>query len=102
MKAKPMLAVFRMGPFGALITITSIVLTSLILFYLWSWLNPVDFWQKLVAVIVSLIAGFILFILILVFQVLLIMPFMMRKAMKKMMKQAAQKEPEWDEEEGYL
>jgi hypothetical protein len=94
-KAAPMFrAVF------IVIGIIAVILTALILFYFWSWLNPVDFWQKLIAIIVSVISGIILFIVFAVVMSILILPLLLKRTMRKMMKKAFT--PPKDDETGYM
>jgi hypothetical protein len=75
---------------GAASVVPSIILTSLLLLYLWSWLAPADFWQRLVALIVVLLVGAVSFVALLVLFSLLMLPLFaillrrrMRKAFKK-------------------
>jgi uncharacterized BrkB/YihY/UPF0761 family membrane protein len=48
-------------------TVFSIVVTACVLFCLWAWLSPVDFWQKLVTLVLVVVLGLGMFIGLMMF-----------------------------------
>lgn len=71
------------GVIGAWAVTLSTFLTSLVLLYAWSWFGPVDFWQKLVAAVFTIIVGVVLFIAFAVLFVILFMPFSGKKKKRR-------------------
>ena len=79
---------FRM--LGPVIIVIAIVFTALILFYIWTWLNPAGFWEKLILLILSIVGGFVMFLafsfiisMIFMFIVMLVLKRKMKKIFKK-------------------
>ncbi len=68
---------------GAVALTLSTFITSSLLLYSWSWLSPVDFWQKLVAIVFTVIVGVILFLALSVVIMMVLMPFTFRKKKRK-------------------
>lgn len=68
---------------GAVALTLSTFITSSLLLYSWSWLNPADFWQKLVAIVFTVIVGFIIFLALSVAIMMVLMPFSMKKKKRK-------------------
>lgn len=79
----------RMKIIGPLSVVTSILLSCLVVLYLWNWLNPIDFWQRLSLLILSLAGGFLLFIVLNIFIAMVFMfifMLVMRRRFKKTLK----------------
>lgn len=75
---------------GPVILIITLALTVLILFYIWTWLNPTGFWEKLVLLILSIVGGFLIFValnfviaMVFTFIVMLVLRRKMKKVFKK-------------------
>lgn len=81
---------YKFRVLGPVFIAIAIALTVLILFYIWTWLNPAGFWEKLILLILSIVGGFVMFLafnfimaMILMFVIMLILKRKMKKVFKK-------------------
>jgi hypothetical protein len=84
-----MIRIVRKGFFGTVSMIISVVITSLILLWLWSLFNPADLLVQIVLLAILAIVGVMLFFVIMFFFTavsMLLFILLLRRKMKKTMK----------------
>ena len=80
---------FRKGFFGKITALLALVITVLVLLWLWSAINPVTLFYQIVFLIVLLVFGIVLFVsLVFLFTIVKLLFFMLllRRRVKKSMK----------------
>jgi len=75
------------GSFGIVLLLLSAAISICLVFLLWLWLMPADFWQKLVTLLLSIVVGGAAFIGSFIFFSMLLLPIFVKKTMKRMLGQ---------------